>query len=85
MGIRAGLDGGRKSPPPPGFVPRAVQPVASGYNFHRHYIMTLCGVAMDKIKTGRQVVHLPKIESRIQTPGLNLLFQSSLWQCASPF
>jgi hypothetical protein len=32
VGPRAGLDGCRKSRPPPGFDPRTVQPVASRYN-----------------------------------------------------
>ena len=32
VGPRAGLEGCRKSRPPPGFDPRAVQPVASHYN-----------------------------------------------------
>jgi hypothetical protein len=31
LGPRAGLDGRRKSPSPPGFDPRSVQPVASRY------------------------------------------------------
>ena len=31
VGHRAGLDGGGKSRPPPGFDPRTVQPVASRY------------------------------------------------------